>query len=113
MRHNPNKTDKSNGFLLSDLNMVGYLPEVWLAPEEVQDLRAMVRYRKQLVEQRKEVKLRIRAILRQHRIKKHLRSDVGGPKVLLPGWENFRHFPLIHSGFYGNTWVGTSASLQL
>lgn len=70
MRHNPDKTDKSDGFLLSDLNRVGYLPEVWLAPEEIQDLRTMVRYRKQLVEQRKEAKLRIRAILRQHRIKK-------------------------------------------
>ena len=70
MRHNPDKTDKSDGFLLSDLNRVGNLPEVWLAPEEIQDLRTMARYRKQLVEQRKEVKLRIRAILRQHRIKK-------------------------------------------
>ena len=33
-------------------------------------MRTMVRYRKQLVEQRKEAKLRIRAILGQHRIKK-------------------------------------------
>lgn len=28
MRHNPDKTDKSDAYLLSDLNRVGYLPEV-------------------------------------------------------------------------------------
>lgn len=69
MRHNPDKTDKSDAYLLSDLNRVGYLPLVWLAPEALRDLRTLVRYRKQLVEQRKEVKLRVRSILRQYRVK--------------------------------------------
>lgn len=32
MRHNPDKTDKSDGELIADLTRVGYLPEVWLAP---------------------------------------------------------------------------------
>jgi transposase len=82
MRHNPDKSDKSDAYLLSDLHRVGYLPEVWLAPEEIRDLRGLVRYRKQLVEQRKEVKLRIRAILRQDRIKldsqiRHLWTKLG------------------------------------
>ena len=69
MRHNPDKSDKSDAYLLSDLNRVGYLPEVWLAPEEIRDLRTMVRYRKQLTNQRAQIKLRIRAILRQQRVK--------------------------------------------
>lgn len=69
MRHNPDKTDKSDAYLLSDLNRVGYLPFVWLAPETLRDLRTLVRYRKQLVEQRKEVKLRIRSMLRQQRVR--------------------------------------------
>jgi transposase len=69
MGHNPDKSDKTDSYLLADLNRVGYLPEVWLAPEEVRELRALVRYRKQIVDRRKVVKVRLRAILRQHRLK--------------------------------------------
>ena len=69
MRHNPDKSDCSDAFLLSDLNRVGYLPEVWLAPEWIRDLRSLVRYRRQIVDQRKQVKLRIRSILRLYRLK--------------------------------------------
>jgi transposase len=47
---------------------VGYLPKVWLPPQEVRDLREIVRYRQQLAEQRRAAKLRIRAILRSHRL---------------------------------------------
>ena len=46
---------------------VGYLPRVWLAPEAVRELRWLVRYRQQVVDQRRSVKLRIRAILREQR----------------------------------------------
>lgn len=69
MKSNPDKTDFSDSALLSDLNRVGYLPEVWLAPESIRDLRGLVRYRQQVVQQGKDTKLRIRAILRHYRIR--------------------------------------------
>lgn len=69
MRHNPDKSDKSDAYLLGDLNRVGYLPQVWLAPEGIRDLRALIRYRKQVVGRCRDLKLRIRAILRQNRVR--------------------------------------------
>jgi transposase len=68
MRQSPDKTDFSDGRLLADLTRVGYLPKVWRAPLEVRELRELVRYRQQLVEQRRATKLRIRAVLRNHRL---------------------------------------------
>src|SRR5262245_48555577 len=69
MKQNPDKTDYSDARLLGDLTRVGYLPKVWLAPAELRELRRLVRYRQQKVNERRDVKLRIRAILRDHRIK--------------------------------------------
>lgn len=68
MKQNPDKSDRSDAFVLADLKRVGYLPKVWLAPEEIRELRALVRHRQQLVKRRTAVKLRIRAILRELRI---------------------------------------------
>jgi len=68
MRQNPDKTDLSDAHLLADLVRVGYLPRVWLAPPAVRDLRAVVRYRQQLVDRARNTKLRIRALLREHRV---------------------------------------------
>jgi transposase len=69
MKQNPDKTDYSDARLLADLTRVGYLPKVWLAPAELRELRRLVRYRQQKAGERRDVKLRIRAILRDHRIK--------------------------------------------
>ena len=69
MKQNPDKTDFSDARLLADLMRVGYLPKVWLAPAELRELRRLVRYRQQKVDERRNVKLRIRAILRDHRIR--------------------------------------------
>ena len=68
MKQNPDKTDYSDARLLADLERVGYLPKVWQAPLEVRELRMLVRYRQQLVAQRRNIKLRVGAILRQQRI---------------------------------------------
>ena len=68
MKQNPDKTDYSDARLLADLMRVGYLPKVWLAPAELRELRRLVRYRQQKVNERRDVRLRIRAILRDHRI---------------------------------------------
>jgi transposase len=69
MKQNPDKTDYSDARLLGDLLRIGYLPKVWLAPSDLRELRRLVRYRQQKVNERRDVKLRIRAILRDHRIK--------------------------------------------
>jgi transposase len=69
MKQNPDKTDFQDAHLLADLERVGYLPRVWLAPESVRELRRLVRYRQQLAEQRRDTKLRIRALLREQRLK--------------------------------------------
>jgi transposase len=68
MKANPDKTDFSDARLLADLERVGYLPKVWLAPAEVRELRRLVRYRQQLVAERRNVKLRIGALLRDSRV---------------------------------------------
>src|SRR5262245_6225531 len=67
MKQSPDKTDYQDARLLADLVRVGYLPRVWLAPTAVRDLRQLVRYRQQLVDQRRATKLRVRAVLREHR----------------------------------------------
>jgi transposase len=68
LRQNPDKTDLSDAHLLADLVRVGYLPRVWLAPPAIRDLRTVVRYRQQIVDSLRNTKLRIRALLREHRV---------------------------------------------
>lgn len=74
MRHNPDKTDFSDAQLLADLERVGYLPQVWLASPYIRQLRVLIRYRQDLVDQRKTVKLQIRALLRNERVRSEHRA---------------------------------------
>lgn len=69
MKQNPDKTDFSDAHLLADLERVGYLPKVWLAPQDVRELRRLIRYRQQLVDERRNLKLRISALLRDQRVR--------------------------------------------
>jgi len=69
MKQNRDKSDCTDAWVLGDLERVGYLPRVWLAPPELRELRRLVRYRHQKVAERRSVKLRIRALLRDQRIK--------------------------------------------
>lgn len=69
MKQSPDKTDFSDARMLADLERVGYLPKVWLAPEEIRELRLLVRYRHQQVILRRAIKQRIGAVLREQRIK--------------------------------------------
>ena len=68
MRQNPDQTDLSDAHRLADWVRVGYLPRVWLAPPAIRDLRTAVRYRQQVVDRLRNTKLRIRALLREHRM---------------------------------------------
>jgi transposase len=67
MRQNPDKHDWGDARLLADLERVGYLPRVWLAPQETRELRRLVAYRQQLADQRRTIKLRVGALLRDQR----------------------------------------------
>lgn len=69
MKQSPDKTDYGDSRVLADLCRVGYLPEVWLAPRAVRELRTLVRYRQQWAWQRKAIKTRILALLRDRRIR--------------------------------------------
>jgi transposase len=69
LKQSPDKTDFADARILADLERVGYLPKVWTAPHEVRELRRVVRYRQQLVQERRATKLRIAAALREARLK--------------------------------------------
>lgn len=69
MKQSPDKTDYSDARMLADLERVGYLPRVWLAPEEVRELRRLVHYRQTLTKERKNLKLQMGATLREARQK--------------------------------------------
>jgi len=60
------KTDRADARHLRELLMVGRLPESWIAPDHLLDLRSRVRLRHTLVDQRGEWQQRIRAVLYHH-----------------------------------------------
>ena len=68
MKQTPDKTDWTDARVIADLVRVGYLPKVWLAPEDVRQLRTLTRRRQQLVNERRNTKLRVTALLRDARI---------------------------------------------
>lgn len=72
LKRSPDKTDLGDAQLLADLTRVNYLPAVWLAPRNIRELRRLMRHRCQLVRRRKDVKLRIRGLLRENRIERPL-----------------------------------------
>lgn len=78
MKQNPDKTDFTDARMLADLERVGYLPKVWLAPQEVRELRRLVRYRQQLTGERRRIKLRISALLRDQRVRCPFSSNTQG-----------------------------------
>ena len=93
MKQSPDKSDFADAHLLADLCRVGYLPRVWLPPREIRDLRRLCRFRQQLAEQRRDIKLRIRAVLREERIEE---TDEAG-NVWTKSWL---------------AWVGSTAALS-
>lgn len=68
MKQTPDKTDWADARVIADLVRVGYLPKVWLAPEDVRQLRTLSRYRQQLANRRRDAKLRLTALLRETRV---------------------------------------------
>jgi transposase len=60
------KSDRADARHLRELVMVGRLPESWIPPAHLLDLRARVRLRHTLVDQRREWQQRIHAVLYHH-----------------------------------------------
>ena len=63
------KTDKRDARHLRDLLIERRLPQAWIAPEHILELRALVRLRKTLVDQRTEWLQRIHAVLFHHGVR--------------------------------------------
>ncbi|MHB8670802.1 MAG: IS110 family RNA-guided transposase [Acidimicrobiales bacterium] len=57
------KKDETDAKLLADLLRMGRLPESWIAPPEVRELREAVRYRHKLVEARANAKAQVHGVL--------------------------------------------------
>lgn len=68
LKGSPDKSDFSDARLLADLTRTGYVPRVWLAPLAIRELRGLVRYRQQLVNERRGAKVRLLAVLREQRV---------------------------------------------
>lgn len=60
------KDDKVDAATLAQLLRAGLLPEAWIAPPEVRQLRALLRHRAQLVRLRTLLRNRVHAVLADH-----------------------------------------------
>src|SRR5207245_3383180 len=59
------KTDKADALTLANLLRTCYIPESYIPPRHIMDLREMVRYRTSLARMRVEAKIKIHAIILQ------------------------------------------------
>jgi transposase len=78
------KNDVRDAVLLADLLRVGSLPEAWIAPPPLRELRELVRYRTKLVNMRSSLKAQAHAVMAKGGILPAL-TDMFGPggQVLL------------------------------
>jgi transposase len=70
------KTDRADARHLRELLLVGKLPECWIAPDHLLDLRARVRLRHTIIDDRGEWLQRIRAVLYHHGIASRSQLDL-------------------------------------
>ena len=63
------KTDPADAYELANLLRLGSLPEAYIAPPDLRELRELVRHRRQLVKLATAVKAGIRALLAKHNIR--------------------------------------------
>ena len=57
------KNDRVDARLLADLLRMGRLPEAWIAPRPIRELRELVRYRHKLVDDRSGLKAQVHSVL--------------------------------------------------
>lgn len=63
------KTDQRDAYELANLLRLGSLPEAYIAPPELRELRELVRHRRQLVKLSTSIKAGVRALLAKHNIR--------------------------------------------
>jgi transposase len=69
------KTDRTDVLALAHLLAVGLIPEVWVPPQHVRDLRTLVMHRRYLVKRRTAAKNRLQNLLMAH----HVVAPAGDP----------------------------------
>jgi transposase len=62
------KTDKKDTLALAKLLAANLIPEVWVPPMEVRELRALISHRRRLVSQQTAAKNRLNSVLHRHNI---------------------------------------------
>jgi transposase len=62
------KTDKRDTLVLARLLAANLIPEVWVPPMHVRELRALVSHRRRLMSQRTAAKNRLRAVIHRHHL---------------------------------------------
>jgi transposase len=62
------KTDKRDTKTLAKLLAVNLVPDVWVPPVEVRDLRALIAHRRRLISQQTQSKNRLQSVLHRHHI---------------------------------------------
>ena len=62
------KTDKIDVLALAKLLAAGWMPEVWVPPVDVRELRGLVAHRRQLVKQRTRLKNHLHSLLHRHQL---------------------------------------------
>jgi len=76
------KNDRRDARDLADLLRMGRLPEAWIAPPDLRELRELVRYRAKLVALRSGLKAQIHSVLAKHGVKVAM-SDLFGKAGLV------------------------------
>jgi transposase len=74
------KNDRLDARLLADLLRIGRLPEAWIAPKPIRELRELVRYRHKLVDVRSGLKAQVHGVLAKEGVRfpiAHLWGPVG------------------------------------
>jgi len=94
------KNDKAGAAILAQLLRAGLLPEAWIAPPAVRQLRAMLRHRAQLVRLRTLLRNRIHAVLAGHG---HDGLPGAGPARAGPGSPR-SSYPRSPARWPGTTW---------
>jgi transposase len=75
------KTDPRDAYELANLLRLGSLPEAYIAPPELRELRELVRHRQKLVKLQTAVKAGVRALLAKHNVRIAGRDLNGGRAI--------------------------------
>jgi transposase len=75
------KTDARDAYELANLLRLGSLPEAYISPPELRELRELVRHRRQMVKLSTATKAGVRALLAKHNIRLDAR-DLDGDKAI-------------------------------